>query len=397
MKGKLLVFGLMIIYMLVFQGCDLFVNSNSVEDITNGNSKQLTVLDVIGGTGITMALTPDHEVYTWGYGNYGLLAHDSKILTSPTRVNIDEKIAKIFGGHDKMAALSHTGEAYLWGKNRNGGLGYITERPYSYIPQKLDFDKKVTHVSLGLFHTLLLTDSGEVYEFGYTQWDNVQSDYVDEDVYQVTPSIVPLSAKVVQIATGTGHSMVLTEKGQLYIWGGNLFGELGHTQSSTSQPTLILFDEKIKQISAGDCTSFVLTETGKLYAWGANWYGQLGIGNYEDTHSPTKVMISEPVASVSMFVDHGLALLESGEVYSWGWNGFGQLGNEDTEYSGIPKLVDIGGEVIHIINAFTRSFAVVDDGTVYGWGGNAHAQLLDGSLERRNSPVKTNLTYRISK
>ncbi len=48
--------------------------------------------------------------------------------------------------------------------NNNLGLGDVTNRT---TPQKITFAKKVIKISSGYDHSLILTDDGEVYGFGF--------------------------------------------------------------------------------------------------------------------------------------------------------------------------------------------------------------------------------------
>lgn len=74
--------------------------------------------------------------------------------------------------------------------------------------------------------------------------------------------------------------------------------------------------DNAKSVSLGQCHSAVITEKGELYMWGGNNWGQLGNGSKEDCEVPTKVM--ENVKCVSLGWMHSEVLTENGELYGFG-------------------------------------------------------------------------------
>ena len=88
--------------------------------------------------------------------------------------------------------------------------------------------------------------------------------------------------KGVKISTGYFDSMAIDEKGDLWTWGYNKYGQLGNETTSTYYaPTKkITNDEetKFKEISAGYYHSMAVDEKGDLWTWGYNNNGQLGNG-----------------------------------------------------------------------------------------------------------------------
>lgn len=84
---------------------------------------------------------------------------------------------------------------------------------------------------------------------------------------------------IIQVACGKFHSLVLTKTGQLYSFGANTFGELGHgtITEKVSKPTLIssLAGIPIAFIACGGHHSFVISKSGTIFAFGKNLYGQV--------------------------------------------------------------------------------------------------------------------------
>lgn len=47
------------------------------------------------------------------------------------------------------------------------------------------------------------------------------------------------------------------------------------------------------QVACGYAHTLVLTDEGQVYVWGANSYGQLGIGNKSNLSYPTPVVVEK--------------------------------------------------------------------------------------------------------
>ncbi|XP_068924910.1 alsin isoform X1 [Petaurus breviceps papuanus] len=85
----------------------------------------------------------------------------------------------------------------------------------------------------------------------------------------VLPRLQPLCVKcldgkeVIQLAAGGHHSLALTAKSQVYSWGSNAFGQLGHSDSPTTVPRLakICNENGIWSIAAGQDYSLFLVDT----------------------------------------------------------------------------------------------------------------------------------------
>ncbi|KAL4454202.1 hypothetical protein ABPG74_012159 [Tetrahymena malaccensis] len=96
---------------------------------------------------------------------------------------------------------------------------------------------------------------------------------------------------IVAIATGRNHVLALNERGEVYTWGKNDFGQLGHgNKLPVDEPKQVLSIQKdqIVQIYAGDECSFAVNKRGLVYAWGQNSNRQVSDKEteYEDTPNP---------------------------------------------------------------------------------------------------------------
>ena len=65
-------------------------------------------------------------------------------------------------------ALTHSGNAYVWGSNKEGQLGLGDEaEETSYTAENLCFENdRIKDISCGYYHTAIVTESGDLYTCG---------------------------------------------------------------------------------------------------------------------------------------------------------------------------------------------------------------------------------------
>lgn len=88
-----------------------------------------------------------------------------------------------------------------------------------------------------------------------------------------------LPDSVVDAACGNDHSLAVTSGGELYSWGNNGYGQLGHgDRSHRSSPTRVGSRTDWVRVFAGANHSIAQTSDGKFYGFGLNVSKQLGEG-----------------------------------------------------------------------------------------------------------------------
>ena len=153
-----------------------------------------------------------------------------------------------------------------------------------------------------------------------------------------------IPGKVVKLASGVYHSLALLESGEVYGWGLNIEGQLGDkTRKARKRPQPIKgFPGKVIDITAGAYHSMALLESGEVYAWGRNSRYELGDGTSLNKLSPQLVKtLPDKVVSIAAGYYHSLALLNGGEVYGWGSNYDGRLGDGKLLEVHLPRIICI--------------------------------------------------------
>jgi len=84
--------------------------------------------------------------------------------------------------------------------------------------------------------------------------------------------------QILDIKCGGEHTVVLSSKGRVYTFGHGWTGQLGlGNNRNYDRPIIVksLMNKKIVQIAAGWSHTLVLTDTGNLYTAGCGKYGEL--------------------------------------------------------------------------------------------------------------------------
>lgn len=153
---------------------------------------------------------------------------------------------------------------------------------------ELDTDNKIISTfSCGYEHIIFLTNLGKIYGLGNNKYG--QLGLSSKNNYFIKEINID---NVLLVKSGAFHTIINTKTG-LYSFGNNLFGQLGIEEKYllyVFTPTKINIKLKIKDISCGDHHTILLTDKGDIYGFGSNKYGQLGIDNYdEDVTYPIKI------------------------------------------------------------------------------------------------------------
>jgi hypothetical protein len=237
----------------------------------------------------------------------------------------NKRIVNLFHGLLHYFALTLDGKVYSWGNNKFGQLGHETnDKNFKdfHEPKVINSLSALQIVDLkcGYFHSLALSQSGEVYFWGSFDRQVVKNCVVA----QFTPIKVNgfNDEKVIMISCGGSHSMALTESKQVFSWGYNSFGQLGiGTKKNTNKPKRIKLDGvKIHKICCGYNHSLLLSEEGDIYAFGNNNFGQIGNGNKGNVLKPFKLNLKERIIDIATHFDASISLCLSNDdiIYCWG-------------------------------------------------------------------------------
>lgn len=185
--------------------------------------------------------------------------------------------------------------------------------------------------------------------------------------------------KIIKIAAGDEHNLILKSDGTVLSFGSNEYGQLGvGTTENKNLPVQVKGLTNVIDISAGICHSLALKKDGTVWSWGSNFSGQLGDGTNQDRLLPIQVKGLTDVIAISAGGDESMALKEDGTVWAWGDNQDYKLGSAREDWENVGQVPDIDN-VISIAAGGLANLALKSDGTVWAWGNNRDIYLCIGS------------------
>ena len=118
---------------------------------------------------------------------------------------------------------------------------------------------------------------------------------------QYKPMLCMSDNSINNISCGAYHSMIYKNNGELYVFGGNIFGQLGTGDNSKKcNPILCMKDNSIKEISCGGFHSIIYKNNGELWVFGQNTFGQLGVDNLNDYNKPILCMKDQKIKKLAV-------------------------------------------------------------------------------------------------
>ncbi|KAL0482994.1 RCC1 and BTB domain-containing protein [Acrasis kona] len=198
------------------------------------------------------------------------------------------------------------------------------------------------------------------------------------------------------------HFMLLSSEGKLYGYGDNSYGAVGTGSDSYAvwEPSAVRGEtdgRRIVSMAGGFHHSIVLDDTGTVFTYGWNYCNQLGTGDFVDRSKSVKIDYSgilsgKIITQISCGSLFSLLLSSAGEVYSFGDNQFGQLGYGDGVQNTTVAInstgILYGKRIASIASGFDFSIIIDYDGVAYGFGNNINGQIgINSIIAYASSPV----------
>jgi E3 ubiquitin-protein ligase HERC2 len=166
------------------------------------------VCELISVNNIIVVTCPVGVVWAWGdneYGKLGLGPNSDKVKATPQKVDLQGvKVVKVTCGGHVSIAMTTDGQVYTWGRGEGNMLGHGNEenRPFPHLVQGLS-RVEVRDIAIGKGCVFALTSGGVLYGWGSSL--HGQLGVVAEAV--PTPSIVPMvsSRSILAVYPGTSN------------------------------------------------------------------------------------------------------------------------------------------------------------------------------------------------
>jgi len=284
------------------------------------------------------------------------------------------------------------------------------------VPKKVEelLTYEIKSVAARSVVSAALTEDGKLFTWGRAKGGTLGHDeFIASNITLPTQLTSLAGHKLVQVACGYQHMAAINDKGELFTWGNNDHGKLGHPiavkaeEKKTSRrlsprspndtqavlPQKIggdLAQKSVKQVSCGNLHTICVTENNEVYVWGGSSNGVLGLEGREDVPLPKQLEFfsGKEIAKVGAGYNYSLVLTKDGELYTWGNNDFGQLGNPSKRAFDQPAKVSALGGVKIVDFACGENFvaALSENSEVYTWGSGIDGQLGHGDRSDLKTP-----------
>ncbi|KAJ7918258.1 RCC1/BLIP-II [Mycena leptocephala] len=293
-------------------------------------------------------------------------------LPHPLESLIEEnfRAVQVATGDSICIAVDNHGEIRVWGSFRanEGSLGFSESVRHQFVPIPIAMDlhhkpgdyEKVSSVTAGSNHILVLTTHGHIFTWGNGQQAQLGRKVPEcHQVKGTNPQRVILGGRAlraVAVGAGTYHSFAVDEAGTVWGWGLNNMGQTGTGLDSQDDETVAmpkvvrrlskeeLGGETVVQIAGGEHHTIFLTSGGRVLACGRANGSQLGLkaddeafeGDSTREFLPEPVLVTfpdddDPVVDIASGVHNNIAITKDGALYCWGQGTQGELGVPDEE------------------------------------------------------------------
>jgi len=296
------------------------------------------VVQVSCGGAHTLFLTDAGHVYSSGSSDHGQLGHGDKEKKSrPERIMGIENALSVSAGDFHSVVITADG-MFSFGRNNYGqlGLGHTKESgvPEAVVEWEGFGGGSFRSVACGGQHTIAITgdaDSSMLWSWGLGLSGQLGCGEANlKDQLIPRPLETDSSVQWVKASASIHSSACLNTDGEVFTWGDGHWGQNGHHHwFDEAIPTKVekLVGKHIVGLDCGGSHTVALDNWGQVYTFGLNDHGQLGHGFDETTINVPKALEGLPatMTDVSAGWKHTVALSSDGVMYTWGHGLCGQL------------------------------------------------------------------------
>lgn len=249
-----------------------------------------------------LAIDSRGRLWGWGYNLEGSLCRPGHSLLWPRPFPASD-VTMASGAGDHTIFLSN-GTVYACGLGVAGELGNGSREPSSRPTAVVGLPLGVVSLVSSWQGSGALLSNGDYYDWGFNR-EGQMGDGSTQDA--LTPVQVTLPGPVLQVwqggsNAGNGQTLALLDNGSVWAWGAGALGQLGDgTTQSSSVPVRVGIPPgvHVTQVCSGGDTSYALTLHGDLWSWGGNLFGQLGDGSRGKPRLVPKPDVSAELAQIS--------------------------------------------------------------------------------------------------
>ena len=270
--------------------------SHIPQKISFFTSNNIKIESISTGSIHNIALDTEGKVYSWGSNLLGELGFQMErknvsppSSSTPSQINCLPRVEKVACGEGHSIAICEEGAVYSWGYGSCGqlGLGFCEHSVSSGKIRGLSHNANPTriqgfsskNVRCGKTFTMFLNEKGELYSCGVNNEFQLGikkfSKALCYDIIIPTRVDAFINMKVLKIACGESHCIAIIQDTtnnmtNLWSWGSNTFGQLGHgTPEKSSLPKPLNYflyykNMEIIDIACGEFHSLCLLRNSQI-------------------------------------------------------------------------------------------------------------------------------------
>jgi len=208
----------------------------------------------------SLILLQDGSVYACGNNWHGQVGNTSTryLISVPVQVNLPQPAVKTIALGTSSLILLVDGSVWVF--------GLTIFKKTGDEPLKLELPQPASDIACNHDRYLILLEDGTVLIYRKNEAGSLSTHILR----------LPLPIKLM-CATDSKDCIVL-EDGSLWV------------SSNDEEPTEVALDAKVVALASGDHHTVMLLENGEVYGFGSNWAGQLGLGRKLNRSNPTWII-----------------------------------------------------------------------------------------------------------
>ncbi|KAL5981289.1 hypothetical protein ACLOJK_015344 [Asimina triloba] len=263
------------------------------------------IVKVALGWGHALALTRDGKLFGWGYAAEGRLGQLGESLERSSSSTVASA-----GAGDSASKMDTVEKLVLEEIKKEKNMPIIWEP--CLLPEL--HGREVLDISCGLDHSVVICCDGTLLSGGSNVYGQLGRATEGSKILPVDMSFWPVS-----ISSGLGHSLAVckipsaevAEEIGILTWGWNKTFQLGR-QGPENFPATVqgLEGEKTISVSGGRAHSIALTSKKEIWVWGCGKNGRLGLGSSADEVEPALLdcLTGYEILQATAGFDHTLVL-----------------------------------------------------------------------------------------
>lgn len=335
-------------------------------------------------------------------------------------------------------AISESGKLITWGSTDDLGQSYVTSGKHGETPEPflLPTEASIVKAAAGWAHCVAVTDSGEVFTWGWKECipsgkvfgdlsagASTEREVLERQSSFSTEQVSPRSqGSRSSGGAGSGNDARSGEEStkRRRVSSAKQAAESSSAEESLSAlPCLVTLNAgvRIASVAAGGRHTLALSDIGQVWGWGYGGEGQLGLGSRirmvssphpipcidsssygrDRSSAISRGSMSEGqsyrvpgtyIKAIACGGRHSAVITDAGALLTFGWGLYGQCGQGCTDDELSPVCVSslLGIRIESVAAGLWHTVCVSSDGDVYAFGGNQFGQLGTGAEQAETLP-----------